>query len=48
MFERDSENATGSILNAYLGPWQISMIELFCKNSDPLLAVYYFYKKPPS
>ena len=30
---------------AYLGPYQISMIELFCANGVRLLAVDYFFQK---
>ena len=31
-----------------VGPWKISMMELFCENSQRLLAVNYFHKKDPS
>ena len=33
---------------AYLGSYQTSMIELFQKNSERLVAVNYFSKKVPS
>ena len=33
---------------AYLDPTRTSTIELFCKNSQRLLARNYFHKKDPS
>ena len=27
----------------YIGPYQISMLEIFCKNSQQLLAISYFH-----
>ena len=33
------------ITNAYLGPYQKSLIDLFCINISQLKAVHYFYKK---
>ena len=36
------------MIETNVGPWKISMMELFCENSQRFLAVNYFHKKDPS
>ena len=36
------------IAEAYLGPYETTMMEPFCKNGQWLKAINYFHKKAPS